>query len=194
MKHKLSFVGKLGAAITCAFLGLLLPLAAQESGTPHGSTMMQGSTMMGDQGPHQMMSPGLMMPAMNPANGRKLFAAKGCVVCHSVNGVGGTDAPALDASTMQPMMDPFDFTARMWGGAEAMIAMQRDELGQQIQFTGQELADIIAFIHDAEEQKTFSEADIPAEIKKVMHSGEEGHGEDGMKNGMNMKQQNQPAR
>ncbi|MFP6730258.1 MAG: hypothetical protein VCD50_08845 [Alphaproteobacteria bacterium] len=29
-----------------------------------------------------------------------------------------------------------------------MIAMQEDELGEQIDFTGQELADIIAFVHD----------------------------------------------
>ncbi|WP_292668570.1 c-type cytochrome [Mesorhizobium sp.] len=177
-----SIRAKLGAAATFAFFGLVSPLAAQESGAPQGSTMMQG-----DHGPHLMMSPGLMMPVMNPANGRKLFAAKGCVVCHSVNGVGGTDAAALDASTMTPMMNPFDFTARMWTGAEAMIGMQREELGKQIQFTGQELADIIAFAHDAEEQKKFSEADIPPEIDKLLHADEEGgHGDHEMKEGGEM--------
>ncbi len=32
-----------------------------------------------------MLANGLMMPEMNAARGRELFAEKGCVVCHSVN-------------------------------------------------------------------------------------------------------------
>ncbi|HXV24473.1 MAG TPA: c-type cytochrome [Alphaproteobacteria bacterium] len=170
-------IGKLTVPVTIAValgaaLALPAPLAAQESGTGMGG-------MQGEQMPHQMMSPGLMMPVMNAANGRRLFAAKGCVVCHSVNGIGGTDATPLDVSTMQPMMNPFEFSARMWLGAEAMIYMQREELGEQIEFTGQELADIIAFTHHPEEQKQFSEADIPANIKELMEhlekEGEHGH-------------------
>src|SRR3546814_3672335 len=75
-----------------------------------------------------MMGPGLMMPSMDAARGRQLFASKGCVVCHSVNGVGGENAPPLDASTMSMPMNPFEFAARMWRGAEAMVALQREEL------------------------------------------------------------------
>ena len=63
-------------------------------------------------------------------------------------------------------MDVFDFSAKMWMGAPAMIAMQEQELGAQIEFTGQELANIIAFIHNADEQKKFSRADIPPDIQK----------------------------
>ena len=114
------------------------------------------------------MSPGLILPTMDPADGRKLFASKGCVVCHSVNGIGGKDAPPLDASTMPGMVNPFDFVAEMWQGAEMMIAMQTQELKEQTSFTGQELANIIAFVHDKEEQKKFSEADITPEIKSKM--------------------------
>ncbi len=113
----------------------------------------------------------LLMPIMNPADGRALFASKGCVVCHSINGVGGTDASALDATAMDGPMNPFDFFARMWRGAPAMIAMQNSELGHQIQFTGQELADIVAFAHDPSEQVEFSEGDIPADIKELMDAG-----------------------
>ena len=105
---------------------------------------------------------------MDAASGRQLFAAKGCVVCHAVNGTGGKDAPPLDAANMQPMMNPFDFAAGMWRGSEAMVALQREELGALIELTGQELADITAFVHDAGEQKRFSPADIPAEVKAVM--------------------------
>ena len=111
---------------------------------------------------------GLIMPMINPARGRTLFASKGCVVCHSVNGIGGEDARPLDASTMEPFMNPFEFTARMWRGAEAMIAFQRDELGEQIFFTGAEIADIIAFLHDPEEQRRFSEDDIPETIRELI--------------------------
>jgi cytochrome c len=112
--------------------------------------------------------PRLIMPMMNPARGRKLFASKGCVTCHSINGVGGEDAPALDAHTMQLFMNPFEFAALMWRGAATMIALQEEAMGGQIGFTGEELADIIAFAHDEEEQHKFSEADIPPEIMPMM--------------------------
>ena len=117
---------------------------------------------------------GMLLPFMSPAKGRKLFASKGCVVCHSINGIGGTDAPALDADTMSTIMDPFDFAAKMWRGAGTMIDMQEDELGEQIDFTGEELANIIAFVHSSSEQKKFSKADIPPRIAKLMgHLGDE---------------------
>ena len=42
----------------------------------------------------------LAMPLMNPARGKALFVAKGCVACHAINGVGGHDAPPMDAHKM----------------------------------------------------------------------------------------------
>ena len=144
-------------------LGLLATVAAAPAMAEDGSTQHG-----------QMMSPGLMLPSMDSARGRALFAEKGCVVCHSINGVGGEDAPMLDAELMDEIMNPFEFAARMWRGAGAMVTMQEDELGGQIELTGQELADIIAFVHDAQEQAKFSEADIPHEIEEMMHlEGEE---------------------
>ena len=130
-------------------------------------------SMMGDwKGPRQI------MPMMNSARGRKLFASKGCVTCHSVNGVGGEDAPPLDAHEMRLFMNPFEFAAKMWRGAATMIVLQEEALGEQITFTGEELADIIAFAHDEEEQHKFSEADIPPEIIPMMthRHGEPGGG------------------
>ncbi|MBA3911545.1 MAG: hypothetical protein C0524_17115 [Rhodobacter sp.] len=131
----------------------LSPAAAQE-------------TAPGDDMP--MMATGIVLPSMDPATGRQLFAAKGCVLCHAVNGVGGEDAPPMDAEHMEPMMNPFDFAAGMWRGSEAMVALQRDEMGAPIELTGQELADITAFVHDAEEQKRFTQADIPAPIAELL--------------------------
>lgn len=118
----------------------------------------------------QMMGTGLFLPKMDAASGRLVFASKGCVVCHSINGVGGEDAPPLDASMMTMPMNPFEFAARMWRGAGAMVAMQQDELGAQIELSGEELANIIAFVHDADEQAKFSEADIPENIAKAMRN------------------------
>ena len=120
-----------------------------------------------------MMSTGLVIPQMNAAEGRKLFAAKGCVVCHAINGVGGEDAPMLDAEFMDSPMNPFDFAARMWAGAEAMVAMQREELGDVIGLDGTELAAIIAFVHDPVEQAKFSEEDIPENMKELIAHAEE---------------------
>jgi cytochrome c len=145
-------------------------LANEAAAASHG----QGAGMSGSEGSMMgsgMSGPMLMMPMMNPANGRKLFASKGCVVCHAVNGIGGEDAPPLDASTMRQMMNPFEFAAKMWGGAEAMIYLQREELGEQVAFTGQELSDIIAFVHHPEEQVKFSEADIPPRILELIEHG-----------------------
>jgi cytochrome c len=151
----------------------------------HAQDQMPSMSMgaKGDQSMPHMMSPELMMPSMDPAKGRILFASKGCVVCHSVNGIGGTDAAALDAKTMPGMTNPFDFVANMWRGAEPMIKMQEEELGGQVEFTGQELSDIIAFLHHEDEQKKFSESDIPPKIKAVMAKADS---EDSSGQGKNM--------
>ncbi len=143
-----------------------------------------GSSSQSDPAKGSAPGPMLMMPMMNPASGRKLYASKGCVVCHAINGVGGEDAPPLDAATMPTVMNPFDFAAKMWRGAGVMISLQEDELGGQIEFTGTELANIIAFVHSAEEQKKFSEADIPPRIKKLIgHAGGESEEKEKKKHG-----------
>ncbi len=110
----------------------------------------------------------LVMPLMNPDRGRKIFVSKGCVACHAINGVGGHDAPAMDAHQMNKLMNPFDFAAKMWNHAPAMIAAQEGAFGEQIYFTGEELADMIAFIHDDEAQHDFSEKDMTAKARKMM--------------------------
>ncbi|MGR3543173.1 MAG: c-type cytochrome [Paracoccus sp. (in: a-proteobacteria)] len=114
------------------------------------------------------LAPGLAMPEMDAAKGRLLFGSKGCVVCHSINGIGGEDARAFGAEYMDDPMNPFDFAAAMWRGAEPMVMMQQEELGGQIELTGDELASIIAFVHDADEQNKFSDRDIPQNIRALM--------------------------
>lgn len=55
--------------------------------------------------------------------GRVLFASKGGVVCHSINGVGGDFGPSLDASERTRFADTFEFAGRIWTGAAAMISL-----------------------------------------------------------------------
>ena len=109
-----------------------------------------------------------VMAGADATRGRALFARKGCVACHAVNEIGGTSAPPLDVASAPGEVDPLDFVARMWRGAEPMLFMQQSLFGEQLNFTGQELADIIAFAHDPEEQRQFSEADIPPALRRLI--------------------------
>jgi len=111
----------------------------------------------------------LVMPIMNPLRGKDLFVDKGCVACHAINGIGGPDAPPMDANKMQELMKPFDFATKMWNHAEAMIASQIEAFGEQVHFIGRELADIIAFVHDDKTQHGFSEADLTDAARKLLN-------------------------
>jgi mono/diheme cytochrome c family protein len=113
-------------------------------------------------------SGGYHLPFSSSELGRKLFVSKGCVVCHSIKGVGGQVGPPFDADPSNSEVDAFEFAARMWRGALAMITLQKLELGFQIDLTGQELAHIARFLHDFEAQKTFSEDEVPADIRRMM--------------------------
>lgn len=137
---------------------------------------------------HEPMPVMMAMPMMNAARGMKLYAEKGCVACHAVNGVGGHDATSLDAHDMEGMMNPFDFAAKMWRMAPYMIAAQEEAFGEQIIFNGHELADIIAFVHDDAQQHEFSMELLSPRVMKMMnhehgggaegseaHAGEIGH-------------------
>jgi mono/diheme cytochrome c family protein len=115
-------------------------------------------------------SGGYHLPFTSSELGRELFVNKGCVICHSVKGAGGQVGPPLDAAPSQSEVDAFEFAVRMWRGAQAMIALQKLELGFQIELTGEELAHIARFLHDFEAQQTFSEDEIPANIRRLMRA------------------------
>ncbi len=115
-----------------------------------------------------MQDVGLVVPGMDAERGRKLFVETGCVVCHAVNNVGGDIGPSLNAADLPTPMNAFEFAARMWRGAAAMTAMQQDMLGEVIPLTGQDLADLIAFAHDAHEQEKLTESQIPEKFHGLM--------------------------
>ena len=103
----------------------------------------------------------IVVPLPDAERGRFLFASKGCVVCHSVNGIGGAAGPALDAEEGDAPVAPLEFAARMWRGASAMALLQSLEFGYQIDITGDEIADLAAFLSNRELQGNFSERDVP---------------------------------
>lgn len=111
---------------------------------------------------------GLALPPLDPDHGRELFLEKGCVACHQVNGVGGDLGPALNADDMPEPMNAFEFAARMWRGAPAMTELQEQLLGDPIELTGQELANIIAFAHDEEAQAKLSSEQVPEKYRDVL--------------------------
>ena len=96
----------------------------------------------------------------DPEKGRLLFADKGCVICHSINGVGGKAAPPLDAQTENDVADPIGFATRMWRGAPAMIELQGLELGYSIWLEPQEMVDLATFAANATEQKKLKLDDL----------------------------------
>jgi len=106
-------------------------------------------------------------PVIDPAEGQKLFVTEGCVICHSVNGVGGKAGPTLDAEDGNSVIDVFEFTARMWAGAFAMVELQSQELGYQFDLTGEEMAHIAGFVYDRKQQLEFKESDVPDLIRDM---------------------------
>jgi hypothetical protein len=97
--------------------------------------------------------------------GRVTFVKKGCVICHSVNGVGGKAAPTLDVEIGAQPIDPLDFAARMWAGAPAMIELQSIELGYTVSLTAQEIANLAAFAGDRAAQRLLKADDIPEPMR-----------------------------
>jgi mono/diheme cytochrome c family protein len=110
----------------------------------------------------------IVLPEINVQRGRRLFVHKGCVLCHSINGVGGDAAPSLDAERDVTFVNVLDFVARMWRGAWAMLELQTVELGYQIEFTSDEIADLAGFAMDAGAQADFSIDEVPKPMRRWM--------------------------
>lgn len=110
----------------------------------------------------------LGLPPSDPLRGKQLFVTKGCFICHSVHGAGGTVAPALDAPTDGRIVDPMVFAAAMWRGAGAMLSLQLLELGYQIDVSGDELRDLAAFASDPKAQADFSLEELSEFMREWM--------------------------
>jgi len=81
-----------------------------------------------------------------PARGEALFRDKQCASCHAINGQGAKVGPELDRAHDVSLTQ---FAGLMWNHGPAMWARMRE---QHIEFpglTGQEMADIVAYLYTA---------------------------------------------
>lgn len=79
-----------------------------------------------------------------PDRGRALFAEKQCASCHAVGGKGPRVGPDLGRAGHHISLS--EFAARMWNHAPAMVAKMRERKIEVPQLTGQQMADILAYL------------------------------------------------
>lgn len=87
----------------------------------------------------------VLSPSQDPLAGSRVFGSKGCVKCHSVNGVGGKVAPDL-ARTMRPRSF-VDLATAMWNHIPNM-ADRMKQLGiVRPQLDSKEAGDLVGFLY-----------------------------------------------
>jgi mono/diheme cytochrome c family protein len=84
-------------------------------------------------------------PAQDPLAGSRVFGAKGCVKCHSVNGVGGKIGPDL-GRTPRPHSF-YDLATAMWNHLPRMVDRMKQLGITRPQLEGREAADLVAFLY-----------------------------------------------
>ncbi len=77
--------------------------------------------------------------------GRKLFAEKRCVSCHSVGGGGAGVGPDLVGRGVRRSL--VEFAAAMWNKAPAMVAAMKSQGISLPQLRPEEMADVVAYLY-----------------------------------------------
>ncbi len=85
--------------------------------------------------------PGL---TQNPLAGAQVFGAKGCVRCHSVNGLGGKVGP--DLGRIPQRRSFYELAATMWNHLPRMGEEMRERGIERPEMSAQDVADLIAFL------------------------------------------------
>lgn len=84
----------------------------------------------------------------NPEVGRHLFVSQRCSACHSFQGRGGSDAPPLDFMKGKlAAKDIANMSGRIWNHVPAMARFYKEEDIPFPAFRGNEMADLIAYLH-----------------------------------------------
>jgi mono/diheme cytochrome c family protein len=87
----------------------------------------------------------VMSPSQDPLAGSQVFGSKGCVKCHSVNGVGGKVAPDL-ARTMRPRSF-VDLATAMWNHLPRMTDRMKQLGIARPQLDSKEAGDLVGFLY-----------------------------------------------
>jgi mono/diheme cytochrome c family protein len=80
--------------------------------------------------------------------GERLFAARGCVDCHGVKGIGGPVGPALAGRKLYSSL--FDFAAAMWNKGPAMAREMKRRVVPVPPLQASDLADIVAYLYSVQ--------------------------------------------
>jgi mono/diheme cytochrome c family protein len=79
-----------------------------------------------------------------PERGEKLFRDKQCAACHTIGGKGGKVGPELGRAHHVSLTQ---FAGLMWNHGPAMWARMKERGIQPSELTGQEMADIVAYLY-----------------------------------------------
>jgi mono/diheme cytochrome c family protein len=79
-----------------------------------------------------------------PERGEKLFRDKQCAACHTIGGKGGKVGPELGRAHHVSLTQ---FAGLMWNHGPAMWARMKERGIEVPQLTGQEMADIVAYLY-----------------------------------------------
>jgi mono/diheme cytochrome c family protein len=84
-------------------------------------------------------------PSQDPLAGSRVFGAKGCVKCHSINGVGGKIGPDL-ARNLKPHSF-YDVAAAMWNHLPRMSARMKQLGIERPELSAREAGDLVGFLY-----------------------------------------------
>ena len=83
----------------------------------------------------------------NPREGKRVFAAKGCIQCHAIRGEGGKEAADLGKKAKTFYKSLTQIASSMWNKGPTVLAkMGQTPLGIP-KFTPKEMADLIAYLY-----------------------------------------------
>ncbi len=87
----------------------------------------------------------------NPLRGKEVFAQKGCLNCHQLEGKGEAIGPDLSRSEL--LTSPIAFSATMWNHASVMEGWFVEHQLPWPIFTGNEMADLVKYLQSMRQKK-----------------------------------------
>jgi len=119
----------------------------EEKGVPRptftGSELVDLISYLESATPAPLAGPLYVLPG-NAEDGRVLFTEKGCIQCHSVQGVGGRIAPDLAGQDRRWGLT--EFAAAMWNKAPKMAQAAKARNMEVPQLGAGEMADLVAYL------------------------------------------------
>ena len=84
-------------------------------------------------------------PTQNALAGSRVFGSKGCVRCHAIGGLGGTEGPDLARTPRSRTF--YDLGAAMWNHLPRMVQRMEQLAVEQPRLNEREAGDLIAFLY-----------------------------------------------